>query len=479
MTADPRLALLDLIEERERRRKFNALRLIFPDTGPYRRELYKKHLEFFELGLTKRIRGFIAANQVGKSTAGCVEMVYHMTGLYPDWWKGRCFDRPTRWWAASNTQLTTRDNLQRKLLGVEHGTGFIPRDLFTHIAKKHAPADAVDFVKVRHVSGGESVLTFKSYDQGREKFQAEPMDGILLDEEPKDYGIYSECVTRTAATDGMVMLTFTALFGITMLVCKFMPQFAAVDLENIEEDVDDSSRAAVVCGWDDVPHLGEKARKELKAEYPPHELQARTQGIPSVGIGQIYPIPEKEFVIPPFALPDYWPRVAALDPGIKRTAGLWAAIDQQTDTAYLYSEHYRTYAEVEVHAAAFKARGVRIPIVSDNAYDVASGKTIIDQYREQGLRVRPAQKSDKDGRIALTFSRLSTGRMKVFSTLHNWLFEFRMYRTDESGRIASEHDHLMNCTEYISQSGIKIAEPLGRPSESVSRTEEQTFGIYG
>jgi hypothetical protein len=242
--------------------------------------------------------------------------------------------------------------------------------------------------------------------------------------------------------------------------------------------VDESSRAVVVCGWDDVPHLDEKARKELKAEYPPHEIQARTQGIPSIGIGQIYPVPESEFVIPPFSLPDYWPRVAALDPGIQRTAGLWAAIDPQTDTVYLYSEHYRTYAEVEVHASAFKARGVRIPIVSDNAYEVSSGTTLIDHYRKQGLRVRPAQKSDKEGRIAQVFSRLSSGRMKVFSTLHNWLFEFRMYRTDESGRIASEHDHLMNCTEYLCQSGLSIAEPLGRPSETVAKAPEMTFGVY-
>lgn len=474
-----RLELLELIEERERRHRYNALAEIFPDAGPLRRELYDKHCEFFELGAEKRIRAFMAANRVGKTTAGCVELTYHLTGNYPDWWIGKRFSRPIRAWAAGDTQTTTRDSLQRKLLGRpgDYGSGWIPKAKLVHFAPKSQPSGAVDFVRVRHVSGGESVLTFKSFDMGREKFQADDVDAILLDEEPRDYGVYSECVTRTATTGGIVMLTFTALRGITLLVCRFMPEFAAVDLEEKEDEDDGSSRAIVVCGWEDVPHLDEKTKKELKAEYGSHELQARTTGIPSIGIGQIYPVPEADILIPPIQIPEHWPRVCALDPGWNRTAALWAAWDQPSDVVYLYSEHYRKYAEVEVHAAAVKARGIRIPVVADNAYDV-NGATVIDQYRKQGLLIRPAQKSDKEGRIQMVYSRLSTGRMKVFNTLHNFLFEYRLYRKDESGRIVSEHDHLMNCVEYLCQSGLAVARTPNRPEDASHRMPEQTFGIY-
>ena len=39
---------------------------------------------------------------------------------------------------------------------------------------------AVDTFMVKHVSGGESKASFKSYDMGREKFQAATLDGIYF-----------------------------------------------------------------------------------------------------------------------------------------------------------------------------------------------------------------------------------------------------------------------------------------------------------
>lgn len=67
-------------------------------------------------------------------------------------------------------------------------------------------ADAVDSVLVRHKSGDNSTLGFKSYDQGREKWQGETLDVVWFDEEPP-MDIYMEGLTRTNATGGMVYLT--------------------------------------------------------------------------------------------------------------------------------------------------------------------------------------------------------------------------------------------------------------------------------
>ena len=49
----------------------------------------------------------------------------------------------------------------------------------------------VDTVRVRHVSGGVSTLTFKTYDQGRERWQGETLDLVAFDEEPPE-DIYME-----------------------------------------------------------------------------------------------------------------------------------------------------------------------------------------------------------------------------------------------------------------------------------------------
>ncbi len=90
---------------------------------------------------------------------------------------------------------------------------------------KH-PRDALDGALVRHAAGGTSVLGFKSYVQGREKWQAETLDLVWFDEEsPLD--IYMEGLTRTNATGGLVFLTMTPLKGMSdvLMLFKDCPEF--------------------------------------------------------------------------------------------------------------------------------------------------------------------------------------------------------------------------------------------------------------
>ncbi len=71
---------------------------------------YAKQKTFHEAGLKYRERLFLAGNQLGKTVAGGFEVAMHLTGLYPDWWRGRRWDRPIIAWAAGLTGETTRDN---------------------------------------------------------------------------------------------------------------------------------------------------------------------------------------------------------------------------------------------------------------------------------------------------------------------------------------------------------------------------------
>jgi phage terminase large subunit-like protein len=81
--------------------------------------------------------------------------------------------------------------------------------------------DALDSVVVQHVSGGQSTLGFKSYDQGRQKWQGETLDFVWFDEEPP-YAIYTEGLTRTNATAGITLITFTPLLGMSEVVRMFL-----------------------------------------------------------------------------------------------------------------------------------------------------------------------------------------------------------------------------------------------------------------
>src|ERR1035438_3818017 len=58
--------LKSLMQEQARRTARRKLLTYFPDTGPLRRELYQKHLEFFAAGPNYRERLMLAANRVGK-----------------------------------------------------------------------------------------------------------------------------------------------------------------------------------------------------------------------------------------------------------------------------------------------------------------------------------------------------------------------------------------------------------------------------
>lgn len=230
-TREEKLEFLALLEEKERRERTRKVLSYFPDTGPLRRELYKKHLEFFKAGSIHQERAAIAGNRCGKTIMGVYEATLHLTGLYPEWWEGRRFSHPVDWWAASDTSETTRDILQLEFLGplTEVGTGMIPKDqIIGDPSRRRGVSDAVDTVTVRHASGGQSSLGFKSYDQGREKFQGTAKHGINLDEEPSA-DIYFECLTRLMTTNGLMVATFTPLQGMSEIVLRFMPELAIVE----------------------------------------------------------------------------------------------------------------------------------------------------------------------------------------------------------------------------------------------------------
>jgi phage terminase large subunit-like protein len=219
-----KLELANLLEEKANRKKYNAINDIFPDTGPLRRELYPKHMAFFDAGVEHRERLFMAGNRVGKTIAGGYEATCHLTGVYQHWWKGRRFDRPVKALAAGDTRATTRDIIQDKMLGIfeDFGSGLIPKSrIIGSPSRVQGISKAVEEVKIQSAFGGISTLMLRSYDQGRKIFQGFEADLIWLDEEvPQD--IYAEALVRTMTTGGMLMMTFTPLQGLTPLVVDFM-----------------------------------------------------------------------------------------------------------------------------------------------------------------------------------------------------------------------------------------------------------------
>lgn len=225
----------------------------------------------------------MAANRVGKSFgAGGYESTLQATGLYPDWWDGRRFDHPVSIWAAGESSKTTRDTIQRILLGdhLQHGTGLIPADCIISTTPKPGIANGIEDIYIRHVSGGISHIGLKSYEQGPGSFMGTEKHVIWLDEEPP-LDVYTECLTRTMIVPGrnaeekitgMVICTFTPLNGLSDVVINFMPEgiLPEYDLDNFMVNIN----------LPDTPHFNKDMIVELKKYMSDKDVTNRIYGLP-------------------------------------------------------------------------------------------------------------------------------------------------------------------------------------------------------
>ena len=307
-----------LLTPEEKRELYELLRL--KDIRAKRNRLavyhaYAKQVEFHNAGADYRERLFMAGNQLGKTWAGAYEVAMHLTGRYPDWWKGKRFPYAIRSMVGSESAELTRKGVQRLLLGPpemreEWGTGAIPYDCVKDTSMKQGVPDAVSSIVVRHICGEDSVVQFLSYDQGRTKWQADTVDLVWFDEEPP-LPIYSEGLTRTNATAGQVFVTFTPLLGMSEVVKRYLlekPAASHVTTMTIE----------------DAEHYTPEQREAIIAGYPEHEREARAKGIPILGSGRVFPIVEEGIKVTAFPIPPHWPRVVGLDFGIDHpTAAVW------------------------------------------------------------------------------------------------------------------------------------------------------------
>ncbi len=434
---------------------------------PFGIENCPKHAAFFEAGSSYNERIFMAGNRCGKSIAGAFEASCHATGVYPIWWAGKTFDKPTHGWAVGSTARATRDTVQKELIGPvgAWGTGMIPKDSLGKFWALAGVPQAVDMIQVKHVSGGWSTIGFKNYEQALQAFYGTALDWVWLDEEcPQEH--YNEILIRTMTTRGLIFNTFTPLKGLTPMVVRFSEKAdylaGAKELigipgkdENAEEDarLKDflSHKAIIQAGWDDAGWLTEEAKSQMEADTEPHLRAARRSGRPSMGSGNVFPISLEDIMVKPFVIPEYFKMLYALDVGWNRTAVLWGALDPQSDILYIIDEHYVGEQKPPVHASSIRGRGEWIPGVIDPASRGRSqrdGMQLMKDYKDLGLKLTPAINA-RDAGISALWQRMVTGNLKVFSSLPNFAKEFVLYRRDLKGHIIDENDHLMDCLRYL------------------------------
>jgi len=437
-----------------------------------------------------KFRCLRAGNRIGKTHSGGAEIAFHATGLYPDWWEGRRFDQPVRIVVAGKNNEKTRDLIQNALFGdptsnTAWGTGWIPKSMIGETMRKPGVPEAKYHVHIKHVSGGLSKITLLAYDMPKETWMGHKADINWLDEEPPE-AIMSQAIRSVIDTGGIILMTFTPENGTTGVV-KLM-------------DAQDSAWSLHKAGWKDVSgsqffmnmgkysvqfevqhrmsgaegHLTEEKITDAVKAMMPHEIKLRSEGEPVLGSGLVFPYAQEDIAIDAFDIPASWPRIAAIDFGYTHpTAIVWVAVDENTNTVYVYDLIRVEKREIVEIAPYINQRDGGVTPISwphDGNKQFGMGDSIQNQYRMYGCNLlpekftNPPKEGQQEGQGGIQImpgivdmaTRMIEGRLKVFGHLNEWFEEFRNYHHKDH-KIIDKDDDLMAATRYAVMS-IRHAE---------------------
>lgn len=407
-------------------------------------EPYDKQKQFFTLGSRFPERLLTAGNQQGKTHAGAFEVYVHMTGEYPPWWGGKRFEKPNKGWICGETSVAVRDNQQKKLCGEPgvqslFGTGMIPKDAFVEPPSlTRGVTNAYDTMQVKHRTGGISIARYKSYEQGREKFQGETLDWAWCDEEPP-MDVYMEILARMTATRGITFITFTSLKGNTEVTDRFFK---------------DRPEAMVQMGLRDALHITQDQWPEILDKYRPYERVSRIDGGIMHGQGRVFETEEDVIAEPMIErVPPHWQKIWGIDFGIGHPFAaallLW---DRDNDTFHVHRVIRLKDALSIVHADAIKRIGGNVPVAwprDGTERDMHSGEPLATMYKKHGLNMLPEHATWPEGGVS-TYAgitemdeRFKTGRLRVCQHLHEFFEEYRDYHYDK-GKIVKINDDILS-----------------------------------
>lgn len=440
------LTKLKAIETLARLRRENKLFQFSP---------YKWQNDFYSAGKDYRFRMIIAGNRVGKTYTAAHEIAFHATGLYPDDWTGVKHTTPILAWCGGITNESLRDISQKEMLGgtgEAYGTGAIPKHLLGKPNMRMAGiSGVVDSVKVKHSSGGYSEIVWKSYEQGWMKWQGTAVDYVWLDEDPNDVSLFTEAVTRLMTKKGRMLVTFTPLLGVTPMLQHFYDLGDSVMIKNVT--------------WDDAPHLSESDKQEMLEQYPEHERDTRSKGIPMRGEGVAFPFPEADIKVEPFEIPKFWQQIIGIDFGYDHPAAtVKIAIDPDNDVVYVIDANKERKMDALAHSEKVKRMGgglysgmlpVAWPHDGLNT-EKGKGEQLIASYREHDINLlgKSARYKDdvgggqsKERSVMEIYERIKTGRFKVFSNLSSWFEEYRNYHRKDN-KLSDIMDDILSATFY-------------------------------
>lgn len=333
-----------------------------------------------------------------------------------------------------------------------------------------------------------SVITGKSADSGREKFQSASVDLVWIDEEPESE-IYDECWQRTIDCGGKILLTLTPLTDIASGVRTPWVHDLYEDWRKGNKSLCFSHLSVL-----ENPYVPGEEKEKVKEKWAGHpEEKARLYGEFVQRAGLVYPEwKPATHCVQPFRIPREWRRIVSIDPAATGvTAVVWGAISPTNDI-YLYREYYESNLVVSDHAKNILIRNAGDPVdiwLIDPKWgsqrNPETHRTNEQLYRDAGIPVRRAPidsdyglNKSREYVVATTVPASRHPRLFVWNDLWNFRYEIEHYTWAVFGKgelkgLSKEkpikrNDHLMNAFQYLCS-----LQPKGRRIDVPVHTDEE------
>ncbi len=427
-----------------KRRNYNSLACY--NTGKI---VHKKQLAFHKS--PKRNRWVFGGNRTGKTECGAVESVWLARGNHPY----RENRKNVSGWVVSLSTKVQKEVSQAKILKYLNKS-WIDSIIMKTGSKGSPDFGVIDTIVVKNVFGGKSQISFKSCEEGREKFQGTSLDFVWFDEEPPR-DIYEECAMRVIDKRGDLFGTMTPLKGLTFIYDQIY--------------LNPTGDPEIYCSfmeWQDNPFLPIDEIERLSSTLSSEELENRRYGrFAGLSNSLVY----KEFseeinVIEPFSIPPEWQETLSIDPGLQNPLSChWYAVDYDNNV-YVVAEHFEAGKTVDYHAEKIKeisrqlswrhGRNGMIEALIDSAANqktLASNKSVTELFYDNGILVNPNVNKDLFAGISRVKSYLKNAKgeskLFIFSCCTNLIREFKKYYWGVGDIPRKVDDHALDELRYF------------------------------
>lgn len=408
--------------------------------------------------------GLVVSNS-GKSHSGAHKTAWSATGLYPDWYEGKRFDRGPDIWVVGDTVENTRDNCQKKLFGPDADrpgwtdrpgeNALIAGRYIRKVTKKRGSADAFDTVEVVHVPTDTiSRVTFKTHNMDRQALASWTGDLIWVDEECPLY-ILDELVPRIIRRKGQIIITFTPIDGLTPTV-KFL----------IGAPSDICTKDFL--GWDQAKHLDAETKDFYARLYAsqPGTLKARMEGRPTPNTGLIFPFAADKIWYDPrdIVIPSNTLDLGGMDVGWKHPTGaVRIAWDRRSGRKYLCAAYRQAERPFFYHHGKLMEWGESLTFMIDPAssqVDKGTGQKILEElwklaHGKNWDYIKPEKrkyvKANNSFMVGMDsiWKDLESGVLRVNKNLTEWFQEYEGYVWNDEGTGPKKvRDDLLDPTRY-------------------------------